>query len=215
MSRQGAWLAEVSFPLKRTLQSKTRDVPAVQPEYGTEPVEMTGYRIGMHNNPAVQLLEDYIAYSADRAMILAIEAAKAQKLHDIAAVLADPKARCALVIRLGSTEKAESVDLDNVAKLIADGLQRSSIMVTDQQIDSLRIDAAFSRRAARVGAIPTFVSVIKTKGGHLSFVEDIGEYVGRVFVYPAPTETTYFGRYRSRIYPNAICYWPNAVNHDV
>lgn len=203
MTGRGAWLAEVSFPLNRTLQSKTRDVPVVQPEFGTEPVEMTGYRIGMHNHPAVQLLEDYIAYSADRAVKDALTKAMAANLDDIAKSLANSRARCSIVIRLGSIEKSESVDLDNVAKLIGDGLQKSSLMITDQQIDSLRIDAAFSRRAARDRVIPTYVSIIKTKGGHLSFLESIGEHVGRAFVYPSITDSTYFGRYQSTLYPNA------------
>lgn len=203
MVARGAWIAEVVVRLDRTLQSKTRDVPALTPHYGVEPVEMSGYRVGMHNAPAVQLLEDYIAYSTDRALTVAIREAEVCGAHEIAKVLANPRARCSLVIRLGHVEMAQSVDVDNVAKLVLDGVQGSGAMVSDQQVDTLRIDAAYSRRAAKQENVPTYVSIIKTRGGNLSFLESVGQHVGRAFVYPANESISYFRRYRDTLYPNA------------
>lgn len=203
MTVHGAWIAEVIIRLDRTLLSKTRDVPAVAPHYSLEPVEMDGFLVGMHNAPAVQILEDYIAYAADKAIAAAIAEAQDLGLTEIAGVLADPKARCSLVVRLGNAEAAQSVDLDNVGKTIMDGLQKSSIMVADQQVDTLRIDSAYSHKIAAAERIPTYVSVIKTKGGHLSFVESVGEHVGKAFVYPADNALGYFRRYQNTLYPNA------------
>lgn len=204
MTARGIWIAEVVVRLDRTLLSKTRDVPGVEPHYSLEPVEMDGYRANMHNAPAVQLVEDYIAYATDRAIGAAVAEAEALGLVEMAKVLNNPKARCSLVIRLGHTEMAQSVDLDNVSKTIMDGLQKSSAMITDQQVDTLRIDSAYSHRIAKAERTPTYVSIIKTKGGHLSFVESIGAHVGKAFVFPVDNTIGYFARYRETIYPNAV-----------
>lgn len=123
-------VGEVKLLLDRRMTSKSRPVPAILRHSVQDEGERTSknevdfkYQLQLFNDPSEDLIESYIA-------AVAREALRGRQSDW------DTSSSFGVDIRLGSVEGASSADVDNITKLLLDGLTGVLWDADSQVIDS-------------------------------------------------------------------------------